>query len=397
VTVLRQVVHVARKDLRTVSWVLLMHVLVVAVVTASAVGLVPAASALSFLIVPASGMVATGLLPVGGLLLVWRQYRVRERRRGLAAAAVLAAFWIVESIAPFRIAGFAQAPLIAGDAETTGAAIDIVWTRSMRNERAGEISAGPTLARRDSPPRHAYLLVVDAAETVMPDGTRRELGTGVEVYWLYTPNVVVANGALAIGSENWPRGSSFRHWQFDMDDAQRAAVADGRARVVLHGRVHQLRPRLAALLPVERGASAAEAGSRFRIEDVQRTGDELTLTTHTTELELANASRFGWIERETVESGPFEYALVVSEREDAVVINSTSGSGSSLALVLPGTRVWNYTGRLETPSRYGNVTAPPLGPNPQLAIIDWELVATHRVTTEMPSRETLLLRVDAGR
>jgi hypothetical protein len=258
----------------------------------------------------------------------------------------------------------------------------------MRNERAGEVWAGAALARQATTPQHAYILVVDAAEIVLPDGTRETIGTDVEVQWLYTPNLVVADGAVDVGSHNWPSGSSFQHWEFDMDEAQRTAVRDGSGRVVLHGRVHLLQPRLAALLPIEPGATATHDGWRLILKDVQRTGDELALTLRSTMIEAGAESTFGWIERDNLARGPYQYTLATAERLDLQPIRSAGKSGASTWLVLPGPRVSTYTQELETPPPYRDESPRALGDDPKLAVIDWDVVATYRITSEIPNRDT---------
>lgn len=280
-----------------------------------------------------SGWNMSPYIVAGMLLVLAHQYRTRDVRRGAAMAVALGIAVVFVPLAFPRSA--------ASAVPTTRAIADHLRPASIE---IGEVSLKPgsqaafVMRVVGASPFHHYVLVSPTVRVRMDDGSSVVLPGTERLVSLNDPAVRL-EGLRSLTER--PRSESFAaQVQIELSPTQRQALAAGRARLSLQGRLEARELRAGVELPLRVGAGAADGGRRIRITSVESRPDGPAVEVRTSEVRspVVGDPEGGGYGRSAA-----EYLLLNRSRRESLQMAMRSSSGSDFALVLPGPRARSST------------------------------------------------------
>lgn len=324
------------------------------------------------LLVPA---VATG----GALLLLGHQYLTRDVRRGAWIAGLLGGVVLVLPLLAARPVRSVPAAAGAVPDHLRRVALGIYEVR-LRGGSETEV-----MLRVDGgSEHHVDVLVSPVVRVRMADGSAVAVAAEDHHVRQTLSFAQPADGFRWLG-ERPSSGTMIVPVSVALPAAQRAAIAEGSARLALEGRVEVQEPRLRAALPLRAGAAAAGGGRRMRVVGVQAWGEGVAV-----ELQESSVAPSRSFARADDPHGPRSFALVNRERGEALALGPGSRTGNRSGLVLPGpgaqVQTWQLTSQL--PDDSGVRIGADWLERAHLLLFDWAPVGSYPILVVDTGRGT---------
>ena len=337
-------------------------------------------------------LIAAGV--VGMLLVLAHQYLTRNVRRGVIITGVLAvASLLLPLVLPRSLPASEEVP---HRLRLTEIRIEEIRFQKMTG---GGTQAWLRLRTEGASALHRYTLVLLGIRLHMPDGSIEEIPINRPFVEFNAPPLPATEEFQWLGAHDLPRDSLFTV-PVDLSEPQKEALSGGGARLALRGGIEVQELRVMALLPLHAGAAAAHHGHRVRVIGVDSTADAPSV-----EVRMSSVSSSSSPDPRRVDSfgrrNPFSYALLNTERQEALTLNPRQTSGSDLALVLPGPRTSTETTQLQRVPGYATASLARVNQEwlrrARLLLVRWAPLGSYPVRIEMDGRRPARVRSDSGR